>query len=124
VGARIVLDPGIYDYYTAGVLLGTLWWETLGLRRPVFAWSLVSFAALFAAPRLTSNAAVLGDLRLWLVLLLTAAVLLIPDRWCADTHQFGPPQPPTSAADARDEGLSSRALTPESAWPTPRKQLP
>lgn len=106
VGARIALDPGVYDYYTAGVLLGTLWWETLGLRRPVPAWSLVSFAALYLAPRLTSDAAVLGDLRLWLVLLLTAAVLLTPDSWCADIPEFDTPEPGPAAGPAsrRDDG--------------------
>jgi hypothetical protein len=93
IGARIALDPGVYDYYTAGVLLGTLWWEVLVLRRPIPVWSLVSFAALYLAPRLTYDAAVLGDLRLWLVLLLTGVVLLSPADWCADVRQFGAAEP-------------------------------
>jgi len=68
IGARLLLDPGVYDYYSAGFLLGALVWEALGLRRPVPVWSLVSFGALYLAPRLTNDAQVLGDLRLWLVL--------------------------------------------------------
>ncbi|MEZ0069463.1 hypothetical protein ABIA32_005507 [Streptacidiphilus sp. MAP12-20] len=84
VGARILLDPGVYDYYSAGFLLGTLCWELLGLRRPVPAWSLVSFGALYLAPRLTSDAQLLGDLRLWLVLAVTLSVLLIPRDWCVE----------------------------------------
>jgi hypothetical protein len=88
VGARIALDPGVYDYYTAGVMLGTLCWETLGLRRPVPAWSLTAFAVLYLAPRMTGNAALLGELRLVLVLALTAAVLVMPQRWCTDVLSF------------------------------------
>ncbi|GGY87155.1 hypothetical protein GCM10010300_34360 [Streptomyces olivaceoviridis] len=42
VGARIVLDPGVHDYYTAGLLLGTPCWERLGLQCPVPAWSLTA----------------------------------------------------------------------------------
>ncbi|MGW7004892.1 hypothetical protein ACWGCW_19290 [Streptomyces sp. NPDC054933] len=82
IGARLLLDPGVYDYYSAGFLLGTLCWEALGLRRPVPVWSLVSFGALYLAPRLTNDAQVLGDLRLWLVLVVTLSVLLAPRDWC------------------------------------------
>ncbi|MEU1629603.1 hypothetical protein ABZ746_30730 [Streptomyces sp. NPDC020096] len=82
IGARLLLDPGVYDYYSAGFLLGTLCWEALGLRRPVPVWSLVSFGALYLAPRLTNDAQVLGDLRLWLVLAVTLSVLLAPRDWC------------------------------------------
>jgi hypothetical protein len=88
VGVRIALDPGVYDYYTAGVMLGTLCWETLGLRRPVPAWSLTAFAVLYLAPRMTGDAALLGELRLVLMLALTAAVLVMPQRWCADGLGF------------------------------------
>jgi hypothetical protein len=56
-------------------------------------WSLVSFAALYLAPRLTRDAAVLGDLRLWLVLLLTGVIVLSPAGWCADVRQFGTAEP-------------------------------
>ncbi len=78
VGARIALDPGVYSYYTAGVLLGALLWDLTGTRRPVPLWTLLSGAALGIASLLTSNAGVLGDLRLWLVLAFTAALLLAP----------------------------------------------
>ncbi|MBX7550771.1 hypothetical protein K1Y78_22610 [Streptomyces sp. tea 10] len=45
-------------------------------------WSLVSFGALHLAPRLTNDAQVLGDLRLWLVLAVSLSVLLAPRHWC------------------------------------------
>ncbi|MEY9872000.1 hypothetical protein ABH931_001474 [Streptacidiphilus sp. MAP12-33] len=84
VGARIALDPGVYAYYTAGLLVGALCWELLGLRHPVPIWSLTAFAGLHLAPGLVGNQALLGDLRLWTVLLLVAGAMLVPRDWCAD----------------------------------------
>jgi len=78
VGARVALDPGVYGYYTAGVLLGALLWDLLGLRRSAPIWTLASGVALAVAPVLISDAALLGDLRLWLVLAFTLALLLAP----------------------------------------------
>jgi hypothetical protein len=78
VGARIALDPGVYAYYTAGVLLGALIWDLLGTRRPLPLWTLTSAAALSIAPMLTSDAALLGQIRLGLVAAFTLAVLLTP----------------------------------------------
>jgi hypothetical protein len=81
VGARIALDPAVHGYYTAGVMVGALLWDMLGTRRPYPAWTLASFAALNVAPLVTTDAALLGQLRLGLVLTFTAALLLGPDRW-------------------------------------------
>jgi hypothetical protein len=81
VGARIALDPAVHGYYTAGVMVGALLWDTLSSRRPYPAWSLASFAVLNLAPLLTTDAALRGQLRLGLVVAFTAALLLGPDRW-------------------------------------------
>ena len=78
VGARIGLDPGVYAYYTSGVLLGALLWDTLGLRKPLPLWTLIAGAALAVAPLFTSDAVLLGQLRLWLVIAFTAMLLLGP----------------------------------------------
>lgn len=78
VGARVVLDPGVYAYYTAGILLGALLWDTLGLRKPLPLWTLVSGAALAVTPIFISKAALLGQIRLGLIAVLTAALLLGP----------------------------------------------
>ena len=78
VGARIVLDPGVYAYYTAGILLGALLWDTLGLRRPIPLWTLLSGAALAVVPIFVSNAVLLGLMRLWLVLAFTGGLLIAP----------------------------------------------
>ena len=84
VGARIALDPGVYAYYTSGVLLGALLWDMLGLRKPLPLWTLISGATLAIAPIITPNATVLGQLRLWLVITFSAALLLGP------THPVAP----------------------------------
>ena len=84
VGARIVLDPGVYAYYTSGVLLGALMWDTLGLRRPLPLWTLVSGAVLGLTPVFITKTSVLGQLRLGLVVAFSAAMLLLP------AHPIGP----------------------------------
>ncbi|WP_194904125.1 hypothetical protein [Catenulispora rubra] len=80
IGARLVLDPGVYNYYTVGLLLGALLWDMLRMRWPVPVWTLLSGLALGIAPLLTSNATLLGDVRLWLLLGLMADVLITPAR--------------------------------------------
>jgi hypothetical protein len=84
VGARIVLDPGVYAYYTAGILLGALLWDTLGLRRPIPAWTLASGAALAVTPIFVSDPVVLGRVRLALVAAFTVALL------CGPAYRIGP----------------------------------
>jgi hypothetical protein len=78
VGARIALDPADWGYYTAGVLLGALLWDALGTRRPVPLWTVTSFAALTAVHALVTDSALLGWLRLGLVVAFTIAILLAP----------------------------------------------
>lgn len=78
VGARIALDPGVYGYYTAGVLLGAMLWDLLGLRRTAPIWTLASGAVLALSPVLISDASLVGDLRLWLMLVLVLVLLLAP----------------------------------------------
>jgi hypothetical protein len=103
VGARLALDPGVYDYYTAGLLLGTLCWELLGLRRPRPVWTLTAFAALYLAHFFAGSAALLGEVRLWTLLATTAAVLLLPDTWCARVTLLPADREPPYRADRRRE---------------------
>jgi hypothetical protein len=78
VGARVVLDPGVYAYYTAGILLGALLWDTLNLRRPIPLWTLITGGVLAVVPIVVTNAVLLGLFRLWLVLAFTGALLIAP----------------------------------------------
>lgn len=90
VAARMALDPGVYDYYTAGALLGTVCWEVLGLRRPTPLWTLGLFAALYLAPRLNWDPALLGEVRLWALLGAAALVLAAPTTWYRQSELPGP----------------------------------
>ncbi len=78
VGARIALDPADWGYYTAGLSVGALLWDMVGKSRPIPLWTVTSFAALTAAHAVTKDSAVLGLLRLSLVIAFSAAILLSP----------------------------------------------
>ncbi|HEY2576062.1 MAG TPA: hypothetical protein VGI74_07115 [Streptosporangiaceae bacterium] len=88
-GARIALDPGVHGYYTPELMAGALLWDLLGPRRAVPVWSVLCFAALNVAPLLTKDAALLGDIRLGVIVAFTAAILLGPDRWYWRPGQAG-----------------------------------
>jgi hypothetical protein len=77
-GARILLDPAAHSYYTPDVMTGALLWDLLGSRRPVPAWTIVSFAALNLAPLVISDQAAQGSIRLALVAAFTVATLVLP----------------------------------------------
>jgi hypothetical protein len=106
IGARLVLDPGVYNYYTVGLLLGALLWDLLRMRWPIPVWTLLSGLALGITPLLTSNAALLGDVRLWLVLGLTADVLIAPARRYPPS--LNTTAPPTLANGSQPGGTSRR----------------
>lgn len=93
-GARIALDPGVHGYYTPEVMAGALLWDLVGARRPVPVWSVISFGALNLAPLLTKDAALQGEVRLWLVIAFTVAVLLGPasSYWRLPRHAIPAPQ--------------------------------
>jgi hypothetical protein len=80
-GARIALDPGVHGYYTAGIMVGALIWDTIGARRAWPVWSLLSILALGGVPVVTRNPQILGDARLAIVVAFTAVLLLGPSRW-------------------------------------------
>jgi hypothetical protein len=80
-GARIALDPGVHGYYTAGIVMGALIWDTAGPRRPWPLWSLLSIFVLSGLPKITRNPQILGDTRLALILAFTVALLLAPAHW-------------------------------------------
>jgi peptidoglycan/LPS O-acetylase OafA/YrhL len=80
IGARIVLDPSVYTYYTAGFALGVLIWDLVGFRRPMPVLSALCFAGLIAPVFLLHNGHLLGELRLWTLLVAGAVLLVIPGR--------------------------------------------
>jgi uncharacterized membrane protein len=78
IGARIALDPSVYTYYTAGLALGLLLWDLVGYRKPVPLLSVLCFLGLTLALTLVHDNQVLGELRLWTVLITSVLMLTLP----------------------------------------------
>ncbi|MFH8979734.1 hypothetical protein [Streptomyces varsoviensis] len=78
--ARIVLDPSVYTYYTASVLLGTLLWDVVGQRRLVPWWSWLALITLYGSVFVVHDDSTKGLIRLAFVAVSTAYVLLWPVR--------------------------------------------
>lgn len=76
--ARILLDPSVYTYYSASVLLGTLLWDAVGQRRLVPWWSWIALLSLYGGTLFIPDDATRGLVRLSFVTLSTAYVLLWP----------------------------------------------
>ena len=87
VAARILLDPGVYAYYTAGALLGTIVVD-LVVTRWRLPWATATAALLLYAARFTHalipfNLHQLGVLRLVFAIGVPVMVLGIPGWWVA-----------------------------------------
>ncbi|WP_442910934.1 hypothetical protein [Kitasatospora sp. NBC_01266] len=78
--ARILLDPSVYTYYTASILLGTLLWDAVGQRRLVPWWSWIALASLYGGTLLIPSDSAKGMVRLAFVVISTAYVLLWPTK--------------------------------------------
>jgi hypothetical protein len=78
--ARIVLDPSVYTYYTASVLLGTLLWDVIGQRRLVPWWSWIGLITLYASVFIVPDDSARGLIRLGFVTVSTGYVLFWPVR--------------------------------------------
>ncbi|GAA0393663.1 hypothetical protein [Streptomyces luteireticuli] len=78
--ARILLDPSVYTYYTASVLLGTLLWDVCGQRRLVPLWSWLALVTLYGSVFVVPDDATRGLIRLAFVAVSTAYVLFAPVR--------------------------------------------
>ncbi|WP_408640975.1 hypothetical protein [Streptacidiphilus rugosus] len=76
--ARILLDPSVYTYYSASVLLGTLLWDAVGARRLVPWWSWIALLSLYGGTLVIPSDATRGLVRLAFVGLSTLYVLLWP----------------------------------------------
>ena len=78
IGTRIVLDPSVFSYYTAGLALGVLLWDLVGHRAPAPRLSLLCLAGLTLAPVVVRDSHVLGELRLCTVAIAAVVVLVAP----------------------------------------------
>jgi hypothetical protein len=78
IGARLLLDPSVYTYYTAGLAMGLLLWDLTGYARPMPLLSVLCLAGLTVAVFTVHDPVVLGELRLWTVLIATTVMLVAP----------------------------------------------
>ncbi|MER7751008.1 hypothetical protein [Kitasatospora sp. NPDC097643] len=100
--ARILLDPSVYTYYTASILLGTLLWDAVGQKRLVPWWSWIALAALYGGTLLLPSDPARGFVRLAFVVVSAAYVLLWP------TQQTRRPRPPADGGHGRGGRASRR----------------
>jgi hypothetical protein len=78
--ARIVLDPSVYTYYNASVLLGTLIWDSIGQRRLVPWCSWIALISLYGSVLVVPSDSVRGLIRLAFAVGSAAYVLWWPQR--------------------------------------------
>ncbi|MDJ0346252.1 hypothetical protein QMK19_38055 [Streptomyces sp. H10-C2] len=76
--ARIALDPSVYTYYSASILLGTLLWDAVGQRRLVPWWSWIALISLYGSALLVPSDSAQGLIRLAFAAGSAAYVLLWP----------------------------------------------
>jgi hypothetical protein len=93
--ARILLDPSVYTYYTASILLGTLLWDAVGQKRLVPWWSWIALAALYGGTLFLPSDSARGFVRLAFVVVSAGYVLFWP------TQQTRRPRPPAQGGDGR-----------------------
>ncbi|MGV9989532.1 hypothetical protein [Streptomyces sp. NPDC003374] len=95
--ARIMLDPSVYTYYNASVLLGTLIWDSVGQRRLVPWVSWMALISLYGSALLVPSDSARGLIRLAFAAGSAAYVLWWPQRTPRGRRQRpGPrgPRPP------------------------------
>jgi hypothetical protein len=119
--ARIALDPSVYTYYGASILLGTLIWDAVGQRRLVPWYSWVALISLYGSTLLVPSASARGLIRLAFAVLSAACVLLWParsrrgSRRTADRHDDLMPPPTPPAQQSPPPGQPQ----PGWQWPVP-----
>ncbi|MFJ9908139.1 hypothetical protein ACIRVK_35595 [Streptomyces sp. NPDC101152] len=93
--ARIALDPSVYTYYNASVLLGTLIWDSIGQRRLVPWVSWIALLSLYGSALVVPSDSVRGLIRLAFTLGSAAYVLFWPQRTPRGKRSSRrPPAPP------------------------------
>jgi hypothetical protein len=105
--ARTALDPGVYSYYTAAILLGAVVWDVQARKGRDFpAWSWLVFGALFLCRYLPLGSTTLGALRLGVCVAVVAAALLTSRPLGSALSRTSPdraalPDPPRRNVNAR-----------------------
>jgi hypothetical protein len=100
ITARLALDPQVFLYYTAGLVLAAFAWDMLRSRRPLPLWTLFAFVLLNDSYVLIDDSSVQSAIRLVLSIVLMGVVL------------FGPfeRQEDTTSSEVSGTKLGERAL--------------
>lgn len=78
VAVRLALDPQVFLYYTAGLVLAALSWDLLRTRRPLPVWTCFAFVLLDDATALVPDPTARAVLRLFAIVVMVGAVLFAP----------------------------------------------
>ncbi|HET7486683.1 MAG TPA: hypothetical protein VFJ85_02055 [Acidimicrobiales bacterium] len=78
IAVRVALDPQVFLYYAAGLVLAALAWDLLRTRAPLPVWTLLTFVFLNDAYAVVPDPRVRAALRLAITAGLVAVVLLAP----------------------------------------------
>lgn len=100
VAMRVALDPEVFLYYSAGLLLAALAWDLLRSPRPLPAWSLVGFVLLNDAPVVISSPSGLAVLRLAVTAAAVGLVVLVPGAKAEDAAGLRQPGRAAGPAEA------------------------
>lgn len=92
IGARLLLDPSVYAYYTAGLALGLLLWDLTGYARPMPLLSLLCLFGITLAAFFVKYPPLQGEMRLWTVLISTGVILAVPSVDVPDSPIVDPPE--------------------------------
>lgn len=76
IAVRLLLDPGVFAYYTAGLLMAALLWDLTRSRLPTPFWTAATFWLLDVATMLSLSDTLESVLRLVLIVALLGSVLL------------------------------------------------
>ncbi|WP_094219709.1 hypothetical protein [Streptomyces diastatochromogenes] len=111
--ARIVLDPSVYTYYNASVLLGTLIWDSIGQRRLVPWVSWIALLSLYGSALLVPSDSAQGFIRLAFALGSAAYVLWWPQRTPRARRGGRRPQnPPPGPSEGDAVGVPHQRSSP------------
>lgn len=104
LAARVVLDPGVNRYYTAGIAVGALVWDVAGSRLRFPWWCAATLLVLFASrwPHLPTRV----HASLTLGFFLAAVTFLVLWRPAGESRLPMPPDPPSGIRSGASQGGS------------------
>ena len=88
IAVRVGLDPQVFLYYSAGLVVATLAWDLLRTPRPLPVWTLAGFVLLNVSYVVVQSPTPRAVMRLLITLAAVGAVLLVPDGFDPDSPEL------------------------------------